>query len=199
MKIPIIIRKGILLSTIALTFASSAESNRNKVMDRLEKGWEVAYGDPIDHEEELRYAVAVATTATCVAGSSGAATSGCYSALNKFFSYRLIKTARRIVQEIDRESLGHIIVNESIVLKHLAKALKNKTSFKIGSIKVKAGLATYNHWRVLEYNEPRTFKCKKKIPLGGWTWGLCGKVVKKKRKIPLPNTFQPYVRYRISR
>jgi hypothetical protein len=90
-------------------------------------------------------------------------------------------------------------VGKNALEKAIRRALKDQgRSFNIGKVGVKAGIATYQRWKVVKVDVPDgTERYKIKGPFGTWTWGYRPKMKRVERKIPLPNHHQPYIGFGI--
>lgn len=159
-----------------------AEStNRNEVRANLEKdGWSVVYGDLINEADYARFVAAVASSVACE----------CPAPIYEFFDDQLqqqLTKIKRTAPSIAQDALEKLLV----------RAFNSKGNvLRQGHLEVSGGLATYKRWDTVIYDEPRSYKCKIYGPLGTWTWGLCWETVRVEKKIPYPNNFQPYFRFR---
>jgi hypothetical protein len=171
----------LVLLTVAPLQAFAEETNRNDVRAQLAKGgWSVVYGDLINEADYAKFGLSVATAvATANPGPI-------YVYFNDQLQQQIVKI-QKTAPEIGTKALTDLMVrafnSKGRVLRH-------------GRLEVSAGIATYRRWNTVIYNEPRTYKCKQKLPFGGWTWSICKKTVRVERKVPLPNNHQPYFRFR---
>jgi hypothetical protein len=184
-------------SSIFFSPLLKAETNKSSIRSNLEKGWEVVYGNEIDHEDYIEFGAVTTAAAACVVATEGVGVAACYTGLEEYFRHRLESTAERISDELARRSRNEININKWVLLEKLIRSIIDQTSFQFPQVDLDGGLLTYNHWRFISYGEPRTYECKQSLPFGGWTWSICSTTEQVKKKIPLLNTFQPYVRYRI--
>ena len=159
-----------------------AEStNRNQVRADLEKGgWSVVYGDLINEADYARFVAAVASSVACK----------CPAPIYEFFDDQVQQQYNKIKKtapSIAQKALEDLFV----------RAFNSKGSvLRNGRLEVSGNLATYKRWDTVIYDEPRTYKCKIKGPLGTWTWGVCTTVERVEKNVPYPNNFQPYFRFR---
>ena len=157
------------------------ESNRNEVRRNLAKnGWTVIYGDLINEGDYAEFGAAVATAIATENPSP------IYAFFNSQLNAQFTKI-RRTAPDILQASLNDLIVQ---AFKTQGRVLRK------GNLEVSGGLATYNRWKRVVYHEPHTYRCKLQLPLGGWTWSICTTTKKVEKSVPLPNNFQPYIRYR---
>ncbi len=156
-----------------------AESNKSDVRRSKEDGWNVAWGNEINHAKELQFSGAVAASVACI----------CTAPLQGFVAAELESTATTIANQLTD-------VSKKFVIKLLLDSLENGGVKRISRFDLEAGLATYNHWRKVIYHEPRP-----RMGRCGPSWARfnCPEeahMEEVERKVPLPNTFQPYVRFR---
>ena len=172
---------SLLMSVLYPAISYAEESNQGEVRAALAQGgWKVVYGDLIN---EADYAEFIAAVALAVATENPAP-------IYEFFNYQLQEQVRKIKQSAPE-------ITEDALVELLIRAFNsNGAVLRDGRLEISAGLATYNRWDTIVYDEPRTYKCKQPLPFGGWTWIPCTKTVKVERKVPYPNNFQPYFRFR---
>jgi hypothetical protein len=183
-----------LVAILSLSTTVLADTNKQEFKQNLsKKGWNVAFGTEIDHKKQLEYTAAGASTAACVAGSTGSAVPACLDKLAAYIKSEVKDSAGKIVKKLQRKGQSVAI---DFLIKIIVNALAGKSFTPPKGLDLDADLATYNHWRYVIYDEPRTRigKCGPK-----WARFNCPEIytVSVKKKIPLPNTFQPYVRFRI--
>ncbi len=159
-----------------------AEStNRNEVRANLERdGWFVVYGDLINEADYARFVAAVASSVACECPAP------IYAYFNDQLQQQLTKI-RKTAPSIAQNALEDLLV----------RAFNSKGRvLRMGRLEVSGDLATYKRWDTVIYDEPRSYKCKIYGPFDTWTWGVCWKTVRVEKKIPYPNNFQPYFRFR---
>lgn len=169
------------LSTTAIT--ANAESNRNEVRAELSQGWdEIVYGVELNEGEYARFGASTAAAVACECAQP---------IINYFEDYvnRTIAKVQRDLPEISARTVDRMV----------AQALDNPGRvFSVDGLEASGGLATYNNWETAIYHEPRTEECRQDLPFGGWTSIPCSTLVEVEREIPLPNKFQPYIRFRLT-
>lgn len=176
----------ILLATVQISIAQIGfgggdwlehNSNKREIRNNLESNnWIVVYGKPV---EEGDWGVMAACTY--------------YGCLTEYFDYYLDDTTDRIKRQmpgVQRHALIQLIES---CFRYKGKIFDHLT------LEMSAGIATYRRWKRVLYSEPRTYKCKQKLPFGGWTWSVCTTTEQVEREIPLPNHHQPYFRCRFIR
>lgn len=172
---------SLVLSPVHLYAAPrSEETNRNEVRESLARGgWDVIYGDLINEGDYAEFGLAVAAS---IATENPAPIYAFFDAqLNAQFT-KIRNTAPDILQS----SLNSLVL----------QAFRSQgTILRQGRLEISGGLATYKRWERVVYHEPRTYRCKQSLPIG-WTWSVCTTTEKVERTVPLPNNFQPYIRYR---
>lgn len=171
-----------LVGLLIMTPASRAEeTNRNEVRQAIETDhWQVVWGITINEGEYAKFLIAVAAAAET--GNPGPI----YQYFNDYLD-RTIKKVARNAPEIGLRALHDLITR---AFNSQGRVLRN------GRLEVSAGIATYRRWEHVIYDEPRTYKCKQKLPFGGWTWSVCTTTERVEKDIPWPNHHQPYVRFR---
>lgn len=172
---------AVLLTLVTPLSAFAESSNRNEVRKTLAKGgWSVVYGDLINEWDYFEFTAAVASAVACE----------CPTPVFRYFNAQLnaqIEKVQRTAPNIAYDALVDMII----------RSFSGKgTVMRQGKLEIGAGLATYNRWEAVSYKEPRSTKCKAKLPFGGWTWVPCTTMVTVYKQVPLPNNFQPYVRFR---
>ena len=108
----------------------------------------------------------------------------------KWFDYKLEQSLHKLSRNSSRLTKNSL---KNLVL----QSLKRKRIVQINKLQLDAGFATYKRWKRVVYHEPRTYKCKQRLPFGGWTWSVCSTMKKVEKTVPLPNWHQFYVRYRL--
>ncbi|AFY54228.1 hypothetical protein Riv7116_1679 [Rivularia sp. PCC 7116] len=108
----------------------------------------------------------------------------------KWFDYKLEHNLHKLALNSTQLTTSRL---KNIVL----QSLKSKRIVQNNQLQLQAGFATYKRWKRVVYHEPRTYKCKKHFPWGGWTWVVCTTMKKVEKTMPLPNWHQFYVRYRL--
>jgi hypothetical protein len=170
---------GLMFSCLVSINLVWAESNKSEVQRSKANGWSIAWGNEIDHLKEVEFSAAVTASVACV----------CTAPLQGFIANELESTAERIASQLAD-------VSKEFLIKLLLDSLKNGGVKRISGFDLEAGLATYNHWRKVIYHEPRT-----RIGRCGPRWARfnCPEtyIAEVEREVSLPNTFQPYVRFRV--
>ena len=183
-------RKWILALIAVMLFAMvplqafAEETNRNDVRARLaEGGWAVVYGDLINEADYAKVAGSIAV---------GVKT-GNPSLIKAAFTEQLqvqFDKIKRTAPDILQADLERLILD----------AFRTQgQSIRRGRLEVSAGMATYNRWERVVYKEPRTYTCMQKGPFGTKFKSICTTMEAKERRVPYPNNFQPYIRYRWAR
>ena len=160
-----------------------ADSNREEVRHNLSAdGWHIIYGDSINEGDYIKFFGAVAAAVLCE----------CTQPLEAYMNYQIEVQIQKISQsapDIIQSSISSLIID----------SFDGGGVLTISNLEIDAGLATYNNWETVIYDEPRTEECWAE---GGPSWARykysypCIKMVEVERQIPLLNTFQPYIRYR---
>ena len=167
------------LSTVTAVYAVE-KTNRTQVRDEFSTGWDgIVWGDLINEADYLEFVEAVAKA---VASENPAP-------ILQYFSQQAeaqITALGKSALDLDREELMDLLIS--------AFKSKGKTLHK-GDFEISAGLATYRRWNPVIYDEPRTYKCKWK-KAGISMDGFCTTTVQVTRDVPLPNNFEPYIRFR---
>jgi len=162
-------------------------SNRQDVKDRLDRGLSlVLWAKEFDHVEEIKFATAL--SASAASGNPGPALAYVkkFAADTKATVLKNLKNAPKDAQrKVEREF-------EKLFVEALDKAVnKGKPlELRFEGVSVTVGLATYNHWCNVKYSFPELVKSS--VVLGVQLYEV--RMAKKEFRIPLPNTFQPYVR-----
>jgi hypothetical protein len=189
----------------AIHNAYSTESDRASVRSNLEKdGWKVAYGHTIAEAEWWRAKVAIdsAIAANTIPGAGSALSKAIITTWLSYEIERQISKIKGNLQTLVRdEALEQMLSARNRLYHVIWQSLREKKIILYNTPKVTlyvdAGVAKYNRWERVVYHEPHTYKCKQKLPFGGWTWGVCTTMKKKERNVPLPPFFQPYVRFKL--
>ena len=147
-------------------------SNRNEVRARVEGGgWEIVWGEVVNEAEYAKMA------ASLYAGSPQA----------YFGDYleRTMAKVSRTAPDVGTRALRNAI----------QRAFRDKgKSFRLGKVGVKAGIATYQRWKMVSADVPDgTERYKIKGPFGTWTYGYRPRLKLVEKRIPLPNHHQPYI------
>ncbi len=179
-----IIIAGLFVIFVIIGNNSFAEgNNRKKVMANVERGWnKTIWGETINDAEYLRFTAAVA---------SAVVTENPEPVIQYFKDL-----ARRNIAKIQQEA-GNI--GSDILWKVIIDGIKYGKVTKFNTFELKAGLATWQRWQRVVYDEPRTKKCKYNGPFGTWTWGVCTTSERVEKEIPPPNWHRPYVSIRYKR
>ncbi len=170
---------SLLMSVLYPAISYAEESNRGEVRTALAQGgWNVVYGDLIN---EADYAEFIAAVALAVATENPAP-------IYEYFDYQLQVQVRKITQsapEIAQDALVDLLIRAFD---------SNGAVLRDGRLEISAGLATYNRWDTIVYDEPRTYTCS----TGGVikTEYPCVTMVRVEKRVPYPNNFQPYFRFR---
>ncbi len=155
------------------------DTNRDSVKADLRRGWDlVAFSREIDHAKEAEFAAAVAAS---VASETPVPL--------KLYAQQLLRELKAsLVRDLKHQA--HRVLprlTEQLVLEVVRNAIQGRpTLLHIEGVQVQVGLATYNHWKKVSTDYPR-------ITRGRLTWDRIEKT------LPLPNTFQVYVRARLVR
>jgi hypothetical protein len=180
-KVPLYASIGV-WCILVVTAPSYAEyTTRNEVRQGIETdNWQVVWGITINEGE---YAKFIGAIAAAIATENPAP-------IYAYFDDYLNRTIDKVVRnapEIGLRALHNLIM----------RAFDSRGQiFRNGRLEVSAGIATYRRWERVVYDEPRTYKCKQNLPLGGWTWSVCTTTERVEKEIPWPNHHQPYVRFR---
>lgn len=203
----------ILTSVLIISEPTVADHRTNKpnVQRSLENGWIVIYSKEFSHEEYLKLSSAIAADAL---GGSGSVTSA-------YFSNFADESRTKILQEVVLKAPSIIDeITRELTIQKILSAIKvsfngsNSVNFSIAGMEFEIGRATYNREecaRIKECAVPRMGQtgCRKWIST---FWGSreciaptfgqvgCDKWVETStRCIPTPNTYQPYIRFRVAR
>lgn len=183
----VLARSPALRVTAAVAFSTALDakaesSNRNEVRAALERdGWHVVWGKNFTEADWARGAKAIAqSVATENPGPFRAWFSG-------VMDENLAKIQRNVPGLTKRMLKGMIV-----------QSLRAKKIIVYRGLKIHAGFATYDRWQRVVYHEPATVE----------TWWYVGPIktkgfktimVKKERRINLPNWHQLYLRIKLNR
>lgn len=181
LKVTVLVVAAMLALVVGIVQAE--ETNRNEKRSELaEGGWEVVYGDLINEADYAAFIAAVAAAVACE----------CPVPIDAWFE-------GQIDAQVAKMQKSAADVGEDFLIKLIIDSLNDGgRTMRTGNLEVSAGLVTYKRWETVIYHEPRTYKCKQDLPFGGWTWSICTTQEKVEREIPLPNNFQPYLRFRVA-
>lgn len=161
--------------------AAAESSNRNQVRSNLQQnGWDVVWGHNFTEGDWVEGTGAIATS---VASESP-------KPFLQWFDYKLEQNIQKLARNSTKLTTSRL---KSIVL----QSLKSKRIIQNNELQLQAGFATYKRWKRVVYHEPRSYKCKQKLPFGGWTWVPCTTTKQVEKNVSLPNWHQFYVRYRL--
>lgn len=170
-----------LLTILGISQVNAEESNRSEIRDNLQSGgWIVIYGDLINEADYLEFGAAVAAAVICE----------CVTPLEEFMKYQINEQ----IERFERSAIG---ISKLQIAQMLIDSFNGGGIYSLGNLEVEADLATYRRWEVVIYDEPRTYKCKQDLWPAGWTWSICTTTESVTKTIPLPNNFQPYIRFRL--
>lgn len=171
---------------IVLSFSVSKpsvgqDSNRNSVRASISNGnWYLVWGETINEAEYAKFTVAIAASVACEC------TAPVQGYFEDYYSRTVVKVKRN-APEVGQRVLEDLI----------SQAFNDPGRiFSYRGVKVAAGVATYNRWNRVVYDEPYTYRCRWEGPLGSWTWGVCNGMKRKERRVPLPNWHQPYIKFK---
>ncbi len=152
------------------------ENNRGQVQASLRNGSYIAWGKEIDHVEYQNFAVAV--TASVAVGNPGP--------VQLYLKYMLIQMKQELARNLRGEARQFLRDFEMTIVRALRQIVTTQrpVSFRFGGIDLQVGIASYNHWKNVSGHYPEIYGNRIK-----WTYA--------ERRIPLPNTHQPYVRFRV--
>lgn len=162
-------------------------SNKTKIKAELEKGLSfVLWAKEFDHFEEIKFATALG--ASVASGNPGMA----LKYVEQFAlesKKEVLKNLKRAPKEVQRKVEKEF---EKLFVEALDKAVSKGRPIELNfeGVTLTVGLATYNHWSNVKYSWPELVKTTQMF--GVQLYDI--KLRNKENKIPLPNTFQPYVR-----
>lgn len=166
---------------VVQTQAAAESSNRNQVRRNLQRnGWTVVWGHNFTEGDWVEGTGAIA--ASVVAENP--------APFMKWFDYKLN-------QNLDKIASNSPQLTNSRLKRIVLQSLKSKRIIRNSQLKLQAGFVTYKRWNNVVYHEPHTYKCKQRLPFGGWTWSVCSTSKKVEKSVPLPNWHQFYVRYKL--
>ncbi len=172
------------LVTASLSLTNSAfaqESNRNTVRSNLSKdGWSVVWGKNFTEADWARGTLAIAESVA--AENPGPFLKWFGETVDENFS-----KIERNLKDVSKRDLQNWVV----------QSLKSKKIIRYKNFRIEAGFATYNRWKRVVYDEPRTRQVKKSLPFGGWTYVPEVYTARVEKQIPLPNWHQFYLRYQL--
>ena len=153
-------------------------SNANEVRSNLARdGWQVIYGKELDYVEYQKFTVA--TAASIASGDPQPVLLYLQTLLDEMrgaFLRSGSQEMRRLAQRLEAEMANGL--NQAVVQ-------GKPVVLRLPTMEVEIGVATYTHWKKVSGNYP-------KIDKGKVSMGYI------EQTIPLPNTFQPYVRFRVA-
>jgi hypothetical protein len=172
------------VEALSLLESGGRDSNRNAVRANVEAGgWYVVWGVELNEGEYAKFIASVA--ASVVTANPGW--------IQAYFKDYLNRTYTKFKAKLPG-------IAQKAFVETAAKAMKSRgKTFNIGKVGIRGGIATYNNWQIVSYNEPRTRmveKCKKVLGKK-----ICTKVpevytVRVEKKVSLPNKHQPYFAFR---
>lgn len=165
-------------------------SNQAEVKKKIERGFgHTLWGKEFDHIEQQKFAMALAASAA--SGNPGPALAYVkqYAADTKKTLLAQLKAAPKEVQQKAEAEFERLLVDA------LDKAVRNGKvpELRFGGVTLTVGMATYNHWCAVKYQEPQLVETQKVF--GVQLYEVRFKPQEK--RIPLPNTCQPYVRVEV--
>ncbi len=135
--------------------AAAESSNRNQVRSNLQQnGWDVVWGHNFTEGDWAEGSAAIATS---VASESP-------KPFLQWFDYKLEQNIQKLARNSTQLTTSRL---KNIVL----QSLKSKRIIQNNELQLQAGFATYKRWKRVVYHEPRSYKCKQKLPFGGWDVG----------------------------
>jgi hypothetical protein len=164
------------------------QDDESKVRDQIEAGWKdapmgnVVWGDRIGYNDYVDLALAVTNSIM----------DRDFEPLLEFFGNKIdgmMDNLDKSVQEFGEAALRDLL---------LRAFLGKGKPIQEGRLEISAGIAEIDYWYDLSWGEPRTYKCKWRLPFGGWTWGWCTTTKTKKIKMYQLPKYLPYIRYRAS-
>ena len=161
--------------------AAAESTNRNQVRSNLQQnGWDVVWGHNFTEGDWVEGTGAIATSVVSESPQP----------FLKWFDYKLDQNFQKLARNSTQLTTSRL---KRIVL----QSLKSKRIVQNDQLQLKAGFVTYKRWKRVVYSEPHTYKCKQRLPFGGWTWSVCSTTKTVEKSVPLPNWHQFYVRYRL--
>jgi hypothetical protein len=207
------------LASLLLTFvlvnthcAYGEQTNRNQIRQELEKGgWSTSYGDLINEADYYLFYKAVESTLACIYASSGSATAACWGIIQLYLTNEARTQIRKIWNNLQNSGRQDLVrITEDDIFKMIIEMLSGRQpALRIPQIDIDAGLATYERWEEVIYDEPRTYSCNQSTEYPCPNFGnpfkmcegsvpsVCTSSVRMTRTQKYPNNFQPYVRYRV--
>lgn len=175
------LRAAAVVLLVAAGAARAQDSNRNEVRANLERSRSVVWGKNFTEADWARGLKAIAES---VAAEDPIP-----------FLQWFEQTLRENFTKIERSLPG---VARRDLENWIVQSLKQKRIITYKGFKIEAGFATYNRWKKVSYDEPRTRQKKVKDPFGiGWTYVPEANTERVEKKIPLPNWHQFYIRYQL--
>ncbi len=151
---------------------------------------QVIYAKEFDHYEQQQLATAIG--ASVASGNPGPV----LLYLQGFLAQSKLEVTRNLTAAKGEARDKLLREFDMLIIKALDKALSGGRPLEVnfGGVDVEVGLATYNHWGVIRWDEPSLEYVSSGVP------GLSMPRIKqtpRERKLPLPNTFQPYLKVRV--
>jgi hypothetical protein len=152
------------------------ETNRQEIQNSLSNGWYVAPGKEIDHIEYLNFSTAVSSSVAL--NNPGP--------VQLYLNYMLAQMKAELSKSLQGEARQFLRDIEMNIIRSLQQSLTTGRPVNVtfGGVDVQIGIATYNHRKKISGNYPELH-------------GTSIKWRSAERFIPLPNTHQPYVRFRV--
>jgi hypothetical protein len=185
------------------------QTNKWDVRRNLENGWIVIYSKEFSHEEYLKLIGAIAADVTV---SSGSATYAYFSDFAKQSLQQVLYEASRRSPQIYGELLQYLTIDR--ILSGIKGSFNGQSiGFGLAGMEFNIGRATYNRSECAAIKEcvsPRMVQgCDQwvRTPWGSRECVLptirqdgCNQWVNTGRRcVPTPNTYQPYIRFRVAR
>lgn len=165
-------------------------SNKESVKKEINSGLSVVlWAKEFDHAEEIKFGMALAAS---VASSNPGPALAYVKGFAIETKVEMLKQLKNAPDKIRKQFEAEF---EKLLVTALDKAVNHGQLpvLTFGGASVKFGLATYNHWCNVRYETPELVPTSK--ILGVQLYEV--RTHKKQINIPLPNTFQPYVKVEV--
>jgi len=190
-------RVQILTALSCLLFPSLAmgESNKTDVRSSLSgDGWNIEFLSEFDQAKTGEFGGLVGAASTCFRNLSdtGADLDTCYEHVRPVFLNTLPSTAESIVLAIDDQNLSQDSVLETLMMSLTAGTVQSQPN-----LEAHVGLAVYQNWKQFVFEKPVVKMQIRNLGFGVKTKVPVTMVERVTQRHSLPDTFQPFVRWRI--
>ena len=171
--------------------AGAFGTNKNEVRRRLQNGLSVVvYGAEIDHVDEVQFAAAIGSS--IATGNPGPVT--------LYLKQMLAESKATFIRNLEnapRENRDRLIAEfEPTFLRSLEQAMQGRQPVRVpvNGVSMEVGVATFNSWIDVRYQVPRLVDNGSVVGIRLYRIDTS----RHHQKIPLPNTFQPYVKLQVN-